>query len=90
MGTYDCKKVLTDWSNGTLTADMALGHSLQHIAELYERQATTNATNRKLQGQLDHLENKVKTLQAEIDRLVKGFSGELAAKQATNSRLDVV
>ncbi len=77
MGTYDCKKVLTDWSNGTLTADMALGHSLQHIAELYERQAAANATNRKLQGALDHLENKVKTLQAEIDRLVTEFGRKL-------------
>ncbi len=79
MGTYDYKKVLTDWSNGTLTADMALGHSLQHIAALHEQQAAINTTNRKLQAQLDHLENKVKTLQTEIDRLVKGFSRELAA-----------
>jgi len=74
MGTYDHKKVITDWSNGTLTADMALGHALQHIAELYERHATTHTNGRKLQAQVDYLENKVRTLQTEIDRLTHSLS----------------
>jgi len=75
MSTYDSKRVLSDWSNGTLTADMAMGHSLQHIAELYKELAESNGSQRKLQD--SHLENSVKTLQAQLDRLVKGASQKL-------------
>ncbi len=74
MSTYDPKKVLIDWSNGTLTADMAIGHALQHVAELYERQSIADSERRKLQDKVNHLENKVKTVQAELDRLVKGMA----------------
>ncbi|GEM_PF-677478 len=74
MSTYDHEKILTDWSNGTLTADMAIEHSLQHIAELYNRQ-------KALQNKVNHLENKVTTLQSEIDRLVKGCRQELEHEQ---------
>ncbi len=70
MSTYDHQKILTDWSNGTLTADMAIGHALQHIDGLYTSQKT-------LQNKVNHLENTVKTMQAQLDRLVKGVKQEL-------------
>jgi len=73
MGTYDHQRVLTDWSNGTLTADMAIGHALQHIAELYELVAQTR---KSASDKVNHLENAVKTLQTQLDRLVKGMSRE--------------
>ncbi len=38
---------------------MAVGHSLQHIAQLYEAQATTRAA----------LDGRVNALQAAVDRL---------------------
>ncbi len=53
---------------------MALGHALQHIAELYERQTAAHSTSRKMQAQLDYLENRARTLQAEIDRLTHSLS----------------
>ena len=76
MSTYDPKRVLSDWSNGTLTADMAIGHGLQHITELYKELAEANTARRKLQDKVNHLENAVKTLQTQLDRLVKGMSRE--------------
>ncbi len=71
MGTYNHKRILEEWSNGTLTPEMAMGHALQHIAELYERQALANVEQRKLQAQVNHLANKFATVQATLDRLLK-------------------
>ncbi len=71
MGTYNCKRILEEWSNGTLTPEMAIGHALQHIAELYERQELTNIEQRKLQAQVNHLANKFATVQATLDRFLK-------------------
>ncbi len=85
MGTYSPKKIITDWSNGTLTPEMAMGQALQHIAELYERQATADNERRKLQAQVSQLENKLKTTQAILDRLVSSMSGESKPKQERHS-----
>ncbi len=74
MSTYDHKRVLTDWSNGTLTADMAIGHALQHIAELYELLAQQR---KSCSDKVNHLENKVNALQVQVDRLVKSLSPQV-------------
>ncbi len=71
MGTYNHKRILEEWSNGALTPEMAMGHALQHIAELYERQALANIEQRKLQAQVNQLTNKLATTQATLDRLLK-------------------
>ncbi len=81
MSTYDHQKILTDWSNGTLTADMAIGHALQHIDGLYSSQ-------KALQNKVNHLENKVTTLQAQLDRLVKGVSQESEKKKSPTPNSD--
>ncbi len=75
MSTYDHQKVLTDWSNSTLTADMAIGHALQHIDELYARQ-------KAWQAKVNHLENTIKSMQLQLDRLVKGVSQELEKRKS--------
>ncbi len=75
MSTYDHQRILSDWSNGTLTADMAIGHALQHIDGLYARQ-------KALQNKVNHLENTVNSLQTQIDRLVKGVSQESERKKS--------
>ncbi len=83
MSTYDHEKILIDWSNGTLTADMAIGHALQHIAGLYTSQ-------KALQNKVNHLENKVTTLQSQLDRLVKGVSQESEKKKSPTPNSDVI
>ncbi len=79
MSTYDHQKILTDWSNGTLTA----GHALQHIDGLY-------ASQKALQNKVNHLENKVTTLQTQLDRLVKGVSQESEKKKSPTPNSNVV
>ncbi len=79
MGTYDHQRVLTDWSNGTLTPDMAIGHSLQHIAQLYELLAQQR---KSASDKVNHLENKVNALQTQVDRLVKCLSPQAEKTQA--------
>jgi len=56
---------------------MAIGHSLQHIAQLYEL-----LTQQRKSGndKVNHLENKVNALQVQLDRLTKGVSMELEKK----------
>ncbi len=87
MSTYDHQKILTDWSNGTLTADMAIGHSLQHIAQLYELLAQQRKSN---SDKVNHLENKVNALQVQLDRLVKGVSQESEKKKSLTPNSNVV
>ena len=70
MGTYNHKKVLSDYANGRMTVEMAMGHTLQHIDKLYELQTTSNVNRYKLRGKVDALEKTVATLQSKIARLL--------------------
>ena len=87
MGTYDHKQLLLDYANGNITAEMAVGHSLQHVGKLYEAQTAANLSRYELRSKVDTLENVVSTLQTEIASLTivveqvltkheKKFSGE--------------
>lgn len=69
MGTYDHKQVMSDYANGNLTLEMAIGHSLQHIDKLYEAQTAANVSRYELRGKVDTLENRTNALQAAVDRL---------------------
>jgi hypothetical protein len=69
MGTYDHKQVITDYENGKLTPEMAIGHSLQHIDKLYEAQTAANLSRYELRSKVDTLESKVNALQKAVDRL---------------------
>ena len=40
MATYDPKQVLADYATGRITPEMAVGHSLQHIEQLYAAQTS--------------------------------------------------
>lgn len=62
MSTYDHRQVLTDYANGKLTPEMAVGHSLQHLDLLYKAQAATRT-------ELDALKARVNTHQTALDRL---------------------
>ena len=72
MGTYELKQVIADYAGGKITADMAVGHGLQHIDRLYEGQAAANAGRQELRDQVKRLEESLKTLQERIDRWQKG------------------
>jgi hypothetical protein len=69
MGTYDHKQVVLDYANGNITAEMAVGHSLQHINKLYEAQTSANLSRYELRSKVDSLEVMITTLQAEVARL---------------------
>jgi hypothetical protein len=69
MGTYNHKQILSDYENGRLTVEMAMGHSLQHIDKLYELQTTANVNRYEMRGKMDSIENRVNTLQKEVARL---------------------
>ncbi len=71
MGTYDHKKVLSDYANDKITAEMAVGHSLQHIDKLYEAQTAANLSRYELRGKVDTLETMVNTLHMETVRLTR-------------------
>ena len=67
MATYDPKHVLADYAAGRITAEMAVGHSLQHIAQLYEAQATACAT---LDGRVNRLQGAVERLTAFMEKVL--------------------
>lgn len=82
MGTYDRKQVILDYANGRITAETAVGHSLQHIDKLYEAQTAINTSHRELRAKVNGLESELKFLQAEVDRLQK--------RQAETDRLQTL
>ncbi len=66
MSTYHHKKVLSDYANGRMDLEMAMGHSLQHIDKSYEAQTTANTRRQEIRDKATDLEKEVKTLRAEI------------------------
>ena len=69
MGTYDHKKLLSDYTRGKIEVAMAMKHALQHIDNLYEAQTTAIPRRQEIRDRIDALEKEVNTLQAEADRL---------------------
>ena len=68
MSTYDHKRVLADYEHGRITPEMAVGHSLQHIAQLYEAQAATRVA---LDGRVNRLQVAVDRLTAFMDKVLR-------------------
>lgn len=69
MSTYDHQQVLADYTNGRITAEMAVGHGLQHIGKLYEAQTAANLSRYDLRSKVDTLATIVHALQTEVARL---------------------
>lgn len=80
MGTYSHQKLLKDWTLGTITNDMATGHTLQHLGLLYEaieslRQQVSQtealkATMTTLKREHEQLRRQVEQLQSHINMLI--------------------
>ena len=66
MSTYDHKQVLVDYEKGKLTPEMAVGHSLQHIDQLYD---LLKAGKQEWQSKSNAQEKRVTALQLAVDRL---------------------
>ncbi len=64
MATYGYEKVWADYANGRMDVEMAMGHSLQHIGQLYATQTAANTDQQALRKQIHGLEGDVKTLEA--------------------------
>jgi hypothetical protein len=64
MGTYNPRQLLADWGGERITADMAIGHILQHIVQLYELQVP-GLKRRQPEAEL----SEVGQLQIQVDRL---------------------
>jgi hypothetical protein len=82
MATYDHKQVLTDYDKGKITPEMAVGHSLQHIDQLYAAQI---AARTEWRTEIAALEKRVNIQQAVIDRLTVFREKVLAQQKKRNS-----
>jgi hypothetical protein len=69
MGTYPLKQIMTEYANGHMTPEMALGHTLQHLEQLYDAQTAANLSRYELRSQVDTLDSRVSLLQAALDAL---------------------
>lgn len=69
MGTYPLKQIMTEYENGRMPVEMTLGHTLQHLEQLYEAQTAANLSRYELRSQVDTLESRVSVLQAALHRL---------------------
>jgi len=82
MATYDHKQVLTDYANGKITPEMAVGHGLQHLAHLYAAQATLRTEWR---AELDALKQQLTAVQTTVDRLRSIIDGARAKQKLRNA-----
>lgn len=71
MGTYDHKKLLSDWATGSITNDMATGHTLQHLGRLYEAQDQANLSRQELRQEVGQLKAKLKQARTDNRRLTR-------------------
>jgi len=81
MATYDPKQVLTDYANGRITPEMAVGHSLQHIDLLY----AAKANRQEGRATTDALEKRVNLHQSALDRLTAWMDKVLAKAKKPNA-----
>ena len=82
MATYDPKQVLADYATGRITPEMAVGHSLQHIEQLY---ATQTSQRQEWRGKTDALEKRVNHLQTAVDRLTALMEKVLSKRKKPNA-----
>jgi len=74
-----------------MDVEMALGHGLQHIGQLYAAQTSATTDQHALRKRIQALEGDVKTLQTSIERLqtvensLSTLQQSIAAWQATDN-----
>lgn len=70
MSTYPIEKVLFEYEHSRMDVEMAMGHSLQHIAQLATMQVTTAAEQQALRQKIGALESLLQSVQSKLDRLL--------------------
>lgn len=68
MSTYPIEKVLFEYEHSRMEVEMAMGHSLQHIAHLTAGQATLTAEQQVLRQKLSTLDALQQSVQNKLDR----------------------
>ncbi|MCE7981653.1 MAG: hypothetical protein DYG89_10705 [Caldilinea sp. CFX5] len=69
MSTYPIEKVLSEYAHERMTVEMAMGHCLQHIANLTDGQVAGSAEGQTLRRQVNALEDRLTSVQSQLDRL---------------------
>jgi hypothetical protein len=59
MSTYTVSELLLQWQRGSITAEQAIGHMLQHLALLYERDGERAGSIATLKASQEDLANRV-------------------------------
>ncbi len=77
MATYEYEKVLADYATGRMDVEMALGHSLQHIGQLYAAQSSATVDRQALRKSIQALEGDLKTLQVSLEHWQKAQTDRL-------------
>jgi len=86
MSTYPIEKILLDYANGRMDVEMATGHSLQHVSQLYTAQTSAATERQALRQKVSALEELIKTLQTRNEHL-QPLPASLAALQRAVSQV---
>jgi hypothetical protein len=68
MGTYPLKQIMTEYENGRMPVEMALGHTLQHLEQLYEAQTAANLSRYELRSRVSVLQTALAALKAVVEQ----------------------
>jgi hypothetical protein len=60
---------MSEYEHGRMPVEMAVGHTLQHLEQLYEAQTAANLSRYELRSQVDTLDSRVSLLQPALDTL---------------------
>src|SRR4051794_21485695 len=75
MATYALEKILADYDSGKMDVEMTMGHSLQHINQLYVAQTAANADRQALHKQVNAVAQTLRSLQDELAALKRLVTG---------------
>jgi len=71
MGTYPIQDLLQKWEQATITIEMAIGHILQHLGQLWHDIKTIHTSHIQLTNALNEIQHQQVLLKDELDRLLK-------------------
>ena len=85
MTTYDLKKVISDYAHERITPDMAIGHALQHLEQMFQTQTTMLARQEELGQKMTELTQLSQLLQA----MLQGHNQQADQQQTVITALNL-